>query len=412
MKQRDDPWFIFASNELGVPEDVLRDYARHGDSLSLTVLTHITRQQFNHFCEPRWPQEAFSQVLQAASQFNVRDTSPGLQHEFCALWNQIVLKAQEDNNPWVTGLLLGRIRNVYLALHHDTEAASTRFSASTSDYDEILSDPSSYPLCNLLCHHRDSTPHINDNSASTSNSRVVLYDSPLPVSASLSNPDAPSSSTPSPSPLPIANSLTDVPPLDNEINVSGSFHPVHQTAIENLRHSSTSQDPFTARVSEGGSDTATTMTPYTTSELSVSTSPPTSIASTSPPGSVSIQPFACCRTSLDALDIPSLPSPTALNNLFPTDSHSLLLAPTSPASSHLQLSSAADSGTTGEGEGNTKPGLPKERDALHPDLPPQLPSPTPIADISISGLSRQSLDTTKHTGDPPPQPSYGQYDIV
>jgi hypothetical protein len=322
MKQRDDPWFISASNELGVPETVLRDYARHGDSLSLTVLNHITRQQFNHFCEPRWPREALSQVLQAASQFNVRDTSPGLQHEFCALWNQIVLKAQEDNNPWVTGLLLRRIRNVYLALHHDTEAASTRISASTSDYDEILSDPSSYPLCSLRCHHRDSTPHIDDNSTSTSNARVVLYDSPLPVSASLSNPDAPSSSTPSPSPLPIANSLTHVPPLDNEINVPGSFHPVHQIAIENLRLSATFQDPFTARVSEGGSDTATTMTPYTTSELSVSaaSSPPTSIASTSPPGSVSIKPFAGCRTTLDALDIPSLPSPTALNNLFPTGS--------------------------------------------------------------------------------------------
>jgi hypothetical protein len=312
MKQRDDPWFIFASNELGVPEAVLRDYARHGDSLSLSVLTHITRQQFNHFCE-QWPREAFSQVLQAASQFNVQDTSPVLQHEFCTLWNQIVLNVQKDNNPWVAGLLLGRIRNVYIALHHDTNATPTRFSASTSDYDEILSDPSSYPLCNLLCHHPDSTPHIHDNSASTSNSRAVPHDGATPAPASLSNPDAPFSPTQSPSPLPIANSVTDVPPLDNDINIPGSSH-AHQTAIENL--STTSQDPFTARISEGGSDTSTTTTVPSTPELSLST-PPTSMASPSPPYDVSIQQIADCRSSLDALDIPSLPSPTALLDNLP-----------------------------------------------------------------------------------------------
>jgi hypothetical protein len=34
----DDSWYILASNELGVPEAVLRDYAAHGDSLSLAHL--------------------------------------------------------------------------------------------------------------------------------------------------------------------------------------------------------------------------------------------------------------------------------------------------------------------------------------------------------------------------------------
>ena len=319
MTQRDDPWFIFASNGLGVPEADLRDYARHGDSLSLAILTHITRQQFNHFYE-QWPREAFSDTLQiAASRFKVKDTSPVLQHEFCALWNQIVLKAQKDNNPQVTGLILGPIRNVYIDFRHGTDAAPKLSSTSTNDHNEILLDPNSYPLCNLLCHHPDSTSHIHDNTAPTSNSRAVLHDHVTPLPVSLSNPNVPSSSSSSsslrPSPLPIANDHADVPPLDNEINVPGSFHTVQQTAIETLwRIPATSQDPLTVRVKQSDSDTSTITTPPSTPALSVST-PPTSIASTPLPGTYStIQHIGDCRTSLD---IPSLPSPTALCDDMP-----------------------------------------------------------------------------------------------
>jgi len=90
-QRRDDSWFILTSSELGSPETVLRDYAAHGDNLSLAVLIHITRQQFSHYWKQSWPEDGFSKVLEAASKFNVQDTLPELQHEFCALWNQIVL---------------------------------------------------------------------------------------------------------------------------------------------------------------------------------------------------------------------------------------------------------------------------------------------------------------------------------
>ena len=85
VQPRDDSWFILASNALGVPEAILRDYAAHGDSLSLAILIHIVRQQFSHFWNMSWPNGEISTVLEAASKFNVQDTLPGLQHEFCAL---------------------------------------------------------------------------------------------------------------------------------------------------------------------------------------------------------------------------------------------------------------------------------------------------------------------------------------
>ena len=41
---RDDSWFTLASDELGIPETVLRGYAAHGDSLSLAILILVALQ--------------------------------------------------------------------------------------------------------------------------------------------------------------------------------------------------------------------------------------------------------------------------------------------------------------------------------------------------------------------------------
>ena len=88
LQPRDDTWFLLASKLLDVPKDVLQGYAAHGDSLSLAVLIHLTRHQFSHYGECQWPTYVdFSTVLEEASEFDVQDTLPELQHEFCALWN-------------------------------------------------------------------------------------------------------------------------------------------------------------------------------------------------------------------------------------------------------------------------------------------------------------------------------------
>ena len=108
LQPRDDSWFSLASNELGFPEVVLRGFATHGDSLSLAVLLHVARQQFVHFRKSFWPSYQFRFVLAAASKFEVQDTLPELQNEFCALWNQIVCKVQNDNNKLMASRTLDR----------------------------------------------------------------------------------------------------------------------------------------------------------------------------------------------------------------------------------------------------------------------------------------------------------------
>ena len=163
VQPRDDSWFILASNELGVPEAVLRGYAAHGDSLSFSILIHIIRQQFGHFWNRTWPEYDFSEVLKTASKFEVQDTSPELQNEFCALWNQIVRKVQNDDDRRMAFHTLGWIRNVYLTLHQNTNSAPTQFSDTTSDQDTILWDPTTYPVCSIAGHHPDSTLHAGDD---------------------------------------------------------------------------------------------------------------------------------------------------------------------------------------------------------------------------------------------------------
>ena len=156
IQRHDDSWFKLASKELGIPESSLREYAGHGDSLSLVVLIYVTRQQFIHIRNPLWPSYEMSDVLRAASKFNVHSTIPELQHEFCALWNQMV-QERGNGSPLHT---LAPIRNLYIALHRGTNSAPTRFSPSTGDDNLNLSMSTTYPLCKVI-------GHIHHSSAST-----------------------------------------------------------------------------------------------------------------------------------------------------------------------------------------------------------------------------------------------------
>jgi hypothetical protein len=176
---RDDSWFTLASNELGVPESVLRDHAANGDSLSLAILIHIVRQQFDHLRNGFWLVLKFSDVLKVVSHIKVQGTKPELQHKFCALWNEILREGQ--NNEEMTSLL-APIRDTYIALHKDTDSAPTQFSAFTYDEARILKDPSSYPFCDEPDHHPDWTPHIRsrfDHTFSSPESRSSML---LPTS--------------------------------------------------------------------------------------------------------------------------------------------------------------------------------------------------------------------------------------
>ena len=149
----DNSWYTLASDILAVPEASIRDYAADGDSLSLAILIHIVRRQFIHFRKPFRQGQAFPSVLAAASNFDVTKTSPKLQHEFCALWNEIVHNAQDVGDTAMTFYILRQIRNLFFALHQHTDSALRR----PSDSSDILW-PHSYSVCNLPDHKPDRIP--------------------------------------------------------------------------------------------------------------------------------------------------------------------------------------------------------------------------------------------------------------
>ena len=170
-QRRDDVWFAMAANEMGVPDSVLRNHANHGNDLSLALLIHVVNQQFTFLWQQHRPFYELSKVLEAASKFDVLDTSPELQHEFCELWNEVV----RDGYWRFLWNILRPIRSIYLTLHLHTDCAPTRFSASTSDEDRILQELSTYPLCTIPGHHPHPNSHIHDVSTSIATPHPALH---------------------------------------------------------------------------------------------------------------------------------------------------------------------------------------------------------------------------------------------
>ena len=91
VRERDNRWFSLVKAEYGIAEHVIRKYiGRGGDSVLLFILIHMTRQAFHTGTWTPW-------ILSSLSDFNIRDTSPELQHVFCELWNDIVLEARNED---------------------------------------------------------------------------------------------------------------------------------------------------------------------------------------------------------------------------------------------------------------------------------------------------------------------------
>lgn len=96
-----------------------------------------------------------SKTLDLVSRFNIQDALPGLQHEFCDLWNGLVRNTGGDRRSRNLSIyILKHIRNVYFELHRDI-ATPTAFTAETPDDDVIFLFPSSYPSCKISRHHQD-----------------------------------------------------------------------------------------------------------------------------------------------------------------------------------------------------------------------------------------------------------------
>ena len=150
VRERDDRWHALASNVFDLPESALRDHVTHDDSVLLFILIHITRHAIHSNSWSPW-------ILSSHPRFNIRDTLPRLQNDFCALWNESVTLVGEngDDRPLLVDILR-RIRHSYIALHQSSDAAPTAFSHSNDDNSSILFEPSSYPMCTVASHRSES----------------------------------------------------------------------------------------------------------------------------------------------------------------------------------------------------------------------------------------------------------------
>jgi hypothetical protein len=199
VRKHDGHWMVLVKDELGIPDRVLQDCMAHGDSVSLAILIHITRQFF-HSDFPRWDPE----ILRALPSFDVRNTLSGLQQDFCALWNEVVQEARKLGAGSAPVLFLREIRHhVYIALHRGAVASPTSCSVLTIDDDDILSEPLSYPLCDIAAHHSSLTPlgripstlpssdHPRQRTADILDTTHQLIHVPAPSLSSLPIPTAP-----------------------------------------------------------------------------------------------------------------------------------------------------------------------------------------------------------------------------
>jgi hypothetical protein len=152
LQERDGRWIALASDVYGLSERDLQDNAAlGGDNVLLAILIHVSRRAIHS--------HKLGLVV-AVTQFDIRHTLPGLQHDFCTLWNDLVQEARNRGFYTTPVHILRRMRHLYIALHQGTDAAPTAFSASTDSLDSILRQPSSYPLCDIVSHRPGSTTHF------------------------------------------------------------------------------------------------------------------------------------------------------------------------------------------------------------------------------------------------------------
>ena len=250
-KDRDGRWAKLVKEAFDIPDGVIQGYIGHGESMSLAILNHVTRQALRTGHSER-------SVLESLSRFDIHNTAAELRHEFCALWNEIVQEARNDGSGSTSTQILAGIRHLFVTLHRGTDAAPNPFSDCVDDLDPILRLPSSYPACNIPAHHPDSaaqgiaiaTPHksksrrrsepliglsVEQRPRSSPKLRRTQSCSHSPTTPLPIQPNYPPISSPCPalvSPQPLTNSLDVVtkdamPDVADISSISGTVDPIH-----------------------------------------------------------------------------------------------------------------------------------------------------------------------------------------
>jgi hypothetical protein len=252
--ERNYRWKALVMGQLGISEDVLQDYLTHDDSVFLANFIYIIRQFFRFYQGNRRVSAALDLILPAISGFDVQDTLPELQHDFCALWNEIVLEERKGVGSMVLGNILRPIEYIHIALHRRTDAGgilAAKF-GSTS----LL-----YPLCNTPDHHS----HPND-AAVGATSEITRPPNVLPPDI-VRNPTTHSASS-DVSPSPVLNPdhirihLADEPSLHDVPYPTAVFESSHRRPPVNVENNhvaatATSLNSAIPVVTQGPADTVT-----------------------------------------------------------------------------------------------------------------------------------------------------------
>ena len=156
MEERDDRWIALARDISGLSEnDLRRDVALAGDNMLLATVVDTCRRTFHS------DNFGLSGFMKGPTEFDIGHALPGLQRDFCTLWNELVQAAKQGSRSHrVPVYILREIRLLYISLHQGTDAAPTAFSASTSREDDLLYSPLSYPSCEIASHRPDSAAHV------------------------------------------------------------------------------------------------------------------------------------------------------------------------------------------------------------------------------------------------------------
>jgi hypothetical protein len=150
-RRRDDRWTILVKETFGVPDGVLRDNLADDNSVLLSILIHISRPANR---ARSWDEG----VLSLLSKFDIHNTLPGLKHDFCTLWNEIVQEARNQGPLSVPAQILDEIRHLYDALHQRTYGFAARipFSTSTHHLDQGTDATPAPPIpFSTSAHHLD-----------------------------------------------------------------------------------------------------------------------------------------------------------------------------------------------------------------------------------------------------------------
>ena len=219
IQERDSRWMTLTQDQLGVPEQVLRYYLTHGESVLLANLNHIIRQLLRS--DSHW---APLDAMRLLSQIDVHGALPELQHDFCTLWNEVVEECRKTRGRRTKPLvILSSTRKIYIALHEGTEAPPAVFSTSIDSFDNILWQPSLYPLCSNPNHLSDSVPPAHNSGTGVASHALIithttgLHDdlTPVPITQS-----------------PIAG--TDIPPIPTSNQGSATPNPTDDPSLGNI----------------------------------------------------------------------------------------------------------------------------------------------------------------------------------